>query len=103
MDTEPFTTEKTSGKFNFDSVNSTKMLIAKLSKRQIVGIVIAMIVLFVLGFVIGWFSAPDDSSAQTFDMKYVVRKRKEQMKRKNDFHEKMFGILDAENIGENLR
>lgn len=78
-----------------------------LSTGRIVGIVIAVIVLFALGFVIGWVSAPNDensaNSNEKYDMKYIAKKRKEQIKMKDGFHKKFFEILNAEEIGENLR
>ncbi len=88
------------------------------AKMKIIGIVVAVVVLFVLGFVIGWVSAPSDKDTrevirentsnhscnnETFDMKYIAKKRKEEIKKKNGFHERLFEILDAEKIGENLR
>ena len=74
-------------------------------KMKIVGILVAVVVLFVLGFVIGWVSAPSDgdTSSETSDIKYIAKKRKEEMKKKTGFHERLFEILDAEKIGENLR
>ncbi|XP_028396940.1 glutamate carboxypeptidase 2-like [Dendronephthya gigantea] len=88
--------------------------------RIVFGTVVAIVALFVLAFVIGWVSAPtdsDDSSACEpslrvnvtnnisiiFDIKYIVKLRKEQKKRKDNFHEKLFAILNATKIGENLR
>ena len=84
---------------------SFKMTAVTLSKGRIVGIVVAVVVLFVLGFVIGWVSAPSDgdTSSETFDIKYIAKKRKEEMRKKNSFHERLFEILDAGKIGENLR
>ncbi|XP_028397182.1 glutamate carboxypeptidase 2-like [Dendronephthya gigantea] len=75
-------------------------------RGRIVGIAIAVVVLFVLGFVIGWVSAPTDSAdspRKRMNMKDVAKKRKEQMKQKDGFHEKLFEFLNAEKIGENLR
>jgi hypothetical protein len=71
-------------------------------RKKIAGIAVALVVLFVLGFVIGWVSAPRDSN-ETFDMKYIAKKRKQDMKKKAGFHEELFEILNAEKIGENLR
>ena len=104
---------------------SFKMTAATLTTRRIVGIVVAVVVLFVLGFVIGWVSAPNDedstirvsapsdenstcgddnsTSSETYDMKYIAKKRKEEMKTKDGFHEKLIEILNADKIGENLR
>jgi hypothetical protein len=80
------------------------MAAATLTRGRIVGIVVVAIVLFVLGFVIGWVSAPsDEDSSENYDMKYISKKRKEEMKTKNGFHEKFLEILNANKIGENLR
>ena len=89
---------------NFDNV-TLQMPNATLTRRQIVGIVVAVVVLFVLGFVIGWVSAPsgEDSSGEKYDMKYIAKRRKEDMKTKSGFHEKLFEMLNADKIGDNLR
>ena len=81
------------------------MSVVTLTNRRIIGIVVVLVVLFVLGFVIGWVSTPsdDDSSDENFDMKYIANRRKNEMKAKTDFHEKLFKVLNADNIGENLR
>ncbi|XP_028397055.1 glutamate carboxypeptidase 2-like isoform X2 [Dendronephthya gigantea] len=79
------------------------MAVVSLSKGQIVGVVIGVVVLFVLGFVIGWFSAPEESSVEIFNMKYIVKKRREQMRQKHDYHTELLRIINAENIGKNLR
>lgn len=83
------------------------MAATTLSNGRIVGIVIAVIVVFALGFVIGWVSAPTDEdstvSSEKYEMKYIAKQRKEQMKIKDGFHKKLFEILNAEKIGENLR
>ena len=82
------------------------MSVVTLTNRRIIGIVVVLVVLFVLGFVIGWVSAPsddDDSSDENFDMKYIANRRKDEMKAKTDFHEKLFKMLNADKIGENLR
>ena len=77
-----------------------------LTPGRIAGIVVAIAVLFALGFVIGWVSRPSDgdsSETESYDMKYIAKKRKEDMKSKDEFHEKLFEILNAEEIGKNLR
>jgi hypothetical protein len=82
------------------------MAAATLTTGRIVGIVVAVVVLFLLGFVIGWVSAPSDedsASSEAYDMKYIAKKRKEEMKTKDGFHEKLIEILNADKIGENLR
>ena len=80
------------------------MTTASLTPGRIAGIVVAIAVLFVLGFVIGWVSAPSDGdSSESYDMKYIANKRKEDIKSKDNFHEKLFEILNAEEIGKNLR
>ena len=81
------------------------MTAATLSTPRIIGIVVAVVVLFVLGFVIGWVSVPsdEDSTSETFDMKYIAKKRKEDMKAKSDFQEQLFEMLNADEIGKNLR
>jgi hypothetical protein len=100
-------------------------MIAATLRRGIVVIVVSVVVLFVLGFVIGWVSAPSDedstirvsapsdenstcgdqnsTSSETYDMKYVAKKRKEEIKAKDGFHQKLIEILNADKIGENLR
>jgi hypothetical protein len=50
---------------------------------------------------VGW--GYDQHFSEKYEMKYTVKKRKEQMMTKKNFHEKLFKILDADNIGENLR
>jgi mannitol-specific phosphotransferase system IIBC component len=90
---------------NSDHV-SFNMTAATLTTGRIVGIVVTVVVLFVLGFVIGWVSAPSDedsTSSETYNMKYIAKKRKEEMKTKDDFHKKLIEILNADKIGENLR
>ena len=80
------------------------MSVVTLTTRKIIGIVAVLVVLFVLGFVIGWVSAPsDDSRGENFGMKYIANRRKHEMKAKIDFHEKLFKMLNADKIGENLR
>ena len=81
------------------------MAAGTLTRGRIVGmngIVLAAIVLFVLGFVIGRTQSDEDSS-ENYDMKYISKKRKEEMKTKKYFHEKFLEILNANKIGENLR
>ena len=97
--TQPLPKELNSKGVSFNMTRDTT------SRTKIVGIGLALVVLFVLGFVIGWVSAPsdEDSSSETFDIKYIARKRKEDMKTKTGFHEKLFKSLNAEEIGENLR
>ena len=82
------------------------MTTASLTPGRISGIVVAIAVLFAFGFVIGWVSRPSDgdsSETEAYGMKYIAKKRKEDMKSKDDFHEKLFEILNAEEIGKNLR
>ena len=81
-----------------------------LSTGRIVGIVIALVVLFVLGFVIGWVAAPSDSDSSTSTTfvecnisKSVTEKRKEEMKKKDEYHKKLFEFMNAKEIGKNLR
>jgi hypothetical protein len=50
---------------------------------------------------VGW--GYDHHFSEKYEMKYTVKKRKEQMMTKKNFHEKLFKILDADNIGENLK
>lgn len=89
-----------------ESENVNYKMTARSSWGRLVAIAITVVVLFVLGFVIGWVSAPadsDGSSSKKIDMKDVAKKRQEQMKQKSGFHEKLFDFLNAEKIGENLR
>ena len=84
-----------------------KMAAVTFTTPKIIGILAAVAVLFALGFVIGWVSAPSDEDGSVEvrnpDMKYVANKRKEDMKTKTDFHEELFDILNAKKIGDNLR
>ena len=77
---------------------------SSLTPGRIAGIVVAVAVIFAIGFAIGWVSVPSDSdSSEKYDMKYIAKQRKEDMKKKDDFHEQLLKILNAEEIGENLR
>ena len=76
-----------------------------LTPGRIAGIVVAVAAIFAVGFVIGWVSVPSDEdsdSSERYDIKYIAKQRKEDMKKKDDFHEQLLKILNAEEIGKNL-
>ena len=77
-----------------------------LTPKRIAGIVVAVAVIFAIGFAIGWVSVPSNEysdSSKKYDMKYVAKQRKEDMKMKDEFHEQLLKFLNAEEIGKNLR
>ena len=77
-----------------------------LTPGRVACIVVAVAVIFAIGFMIGWVSVPSDEdpdSSEKYDIKYVAKQRKENMKKKDEFHEQLLKILNAEEIGKNLR
>ena len=79
------------------------MAASSLTPGRIAGIVVAVAVIFAIGFAIGWVSVPSDEDTDSSDRKHIAKQRKEDMKKKDEFHEQLFKILDAEEIGKNLR
>ena len=68
---------------------------------RIAAIIAGVIVLFFLGFIIGYFTSPrskDDSSC-----KNTAEKRRAEQEKQLEFHEKLYAALNAEEIGKNLK
>lgn len=69
---------------------------------RIAAIIAGVIVLFFLGFIIGYFTSPrsnDDSSCKNTAEKRRATEQEKQL----EFHRKLYAALDAEEIGKNLK
>jgi hypothetical protein len=70
-----------------------------MSRGQIVAVVVAAIILLLLGFLIGYFSFPKDES----DCRTFGEQRNDEIKKKDEYHSKLYKSLKKAEIGKNLR
>ena len=73
----------------------------RLSKIRLMLIVVAAIVLFILGFLIGFFAVRNDSESET--RRSIEEIRKDDMEKKSEYHTKLYKGLDKTEIGKNLK
>lgn len=79
------------------------MTVLGLSRRgQLAVLVIAGITLFILGFLIGFFAAPDDDKSPETGRSFQ-EKREEERKKKDEYHSKLYQTLDKKEIGKYLK
>ncbi|XP_028415064.1 glutamate carboxypeptidase 2-like isoform X1 [Dendronephthya gigantea] len=79
------------------------MTVLGLSRRgQLAVLVIAGITLFILGFLIGFFTAPDDEKSPETPRSFQ-EKREEERKKKDAYHSKLYQTLDKKEIGKSLK
>ena len=71
------------------------------SKIRLMLIVVAAIVLFILGFLIGFFAVRNDSESET--RRSIEEIRKDDMEKKSKYHTKLYKGLDKTEIGKNLK
>lgn len=75
------------------------------SKRQLVTLCISGIVLFLFGFLIGYFTVPIDDSENKSDTpsRTVEEQRKCQAQKKEEYHSKLYQALNKSEIGKNVK
>jgi Zn-dependent membrane protease YugP len=77
------------------------MTSARLSRGQLVALVVIGITLFLLGFLIGYFTIPNDDADTT--RRTIEELRRDEMHKKEQYHSKLYKSLNKAEIGKNLR
>ena len=82
-----------------------KMIAPAPSKKQIVTLGISGIVLFLLGFLIGYFTIPiDDSENKSNTPSSTIEElRKSQAEKKEKYHSELYNALNKSEIGKNVK
>ena len=76
------------------------------SKRQLLTLCISGIVLFLFGFLIGYFTVPvsDDSENKSdTSSRTIEEQRKCQARKKEEYHSKLYQALNKSEIGKNVK
>lgn len=70
------------------------------SRRQLAALVLAGIVLFLLGFLIGYLAIPKDDSDTSPTIEDL---RNDEIQKKMEYHSQLYKSLDKTEIGKNLK
>ena len=77
------------------------MMSARLARGQLVALVATGVVLFLLGFLIGYFTIPNDDADTT--PRTIEELRRDEIHEKEQYHSKLYKSLNKAEIGKNLR
>ncbi len=75
----------------------------RVSRGQLVALVITGVVLFLLGFLIGYFTIPNGESDNSETRRSIEERRKNEMQKKEEYHSKFYKSLNKTEIGKNLK
>jgi di/tricarboxylate transporter len=78
-----------------------EMMSARLARGQLVALVATGVVLFLLGFLIGYFTIPNDDADTT--PRTIEELRRDEIHEKEQYHSKLYKSLNKAEIGKNLR
>ena len=70
---------------------------------KLVALVITGIVLFLSGFLIGYFAIPNDESDNSDTRRTTEERRRNEMQKKEEYHSKLYKSLNKTEIGKNLK
>ena len=71
--------------------------------RQVIGLVVTATVLFLLGFLIGYFTSPNDESDCSDAPRTIGELRRDEIQKKEEYHSKLYESLNRTEIGKNLK
>ena len=70
-------------------------------RKQRLAVVVIGVILFVLGFLVGYFAAP--TKKNSLDLPTTEEKRRDEMRKKSKYHSILYMGLNKTKIGENVK